>query len=246
MDFRALFLQERQKEHDGEAAMDTQVDSMSTNEDPVLCAYRTKLFEFEKPFPKQSLELFRVGLIPSVFVVPHFVTDNDEMALLQIIQTCPAQKWTQLKRRSLQQWGGQPLPTGMSPEPLAQYQLKLIERLVEFDVFPKDARPNHVLLNRYEPGQGIMAHKDGLLYHPQVAIISLGSPAVMHFFERLSDTLEGKTKPAVSVFLPRCSLLVFNEGLSIHNHEFATTTTSCRFIHELLARNQRNYTRHYQ
>ena len=33
-----------------------------------------------------------------------------------------------------------------------------------------DAPPNHVLLNEYQPGQGIDAHRDGPLYAPRVAI----------------------------------------------------------------------------
>lgn len=32
---------------------------------------------------------------------------------------------------------------------------------------------NHVLVNEYQPGQGIMAHQDGPLYTPAVAILSL-------------------------------------------------------------------------
>lgn len=35
---------------------------------------------------------------------------------------------------------------------------------------------NHVLVNEYQPGQGIMAHQDGPLYTPAVAILSLVRP----------------------------------------------------------------------
>ena len=38
-------------------------------------------------------------------------------------------------------------------------------------------RPNHVIMNEYLPGQGIMPHEDGPSYHPVVATISLGSHA---------------------------------------------------------------------
>lgn len=48
---------------------------------------------------------------------------------------------------------------------------------------------NHVLVNEYLPGQGIMPHQDGPAYFPVVAIISLGSPAVMRFFS--SSTIVG-------------------------------------------------------
>jgi alkylated DNA repair protein alkB family protein 6 len=35
-------------------------------------------------------------------------------------------------------------------------------------------RPNHVLVNEYPPGVGIMPHKDGAAYHPVVCTVSLG------------------------------------------------------------------------
>ena len=35
--------------------------------------------------------------------------------------------------------------------------------------------PNHVLINEYLPGQGIMPHKDGAAYYPVVCTVSLGS-----------------------------------------------------------------------
>ena len=48
--------------------------------------------------------------------------------------------------------------------------------------------PNHVLLNAYLPGQGIMPHQDGPLYHPGVCIVSLGAPAVIRFTRKRSDS----------------------------------------------------------
>lgn len=39
------------------------------------------------------------------------------------------------------------------------------------DAADPGARPNHVLVNAYQPGQGIMPHEDGPLYHPAVAIL---------------------------------------------------------------------------
>lgn len=39
--------------------------------------------------------------------------------------------------------------------------------------------PNHLLINEYEPHQGIMAHTDGPAYAPRTATISLGRGAVL-------------------------------------------------------------------
>ena len=35
-------------------------------------------------------------------------------------------------------------------------------------------RPNHILLNEYLPGQGIIPHIDGDLFYPTIATVSLG------------------------------------------------------------------------
>ncbi|GAV92305.1 LOW QUALITY PROTEIN: 2OG-FeII_Oxy_2 domain-containing protein, partial [Cephalotus follicularis] len=57
---------------------------------------------------------------------------------------------------------------------------KITERICEGSgLFPSAI--NHVLINEYLPNQGIMPHQDGPAYFPVVAILSLGSPAVMDF-----------------------------------------------------------------
>lgn len=91
---------------------------------------------------------------------------------------------------------------------------------------------NHVLVNEYEaPDAGIMvrlfvlqkpyhtphyhhmqAHQDGPLYEPCVAILSLGSSAVMRFYHRDGPGGIPATEPCCSVVLPRRSLLVFADA----------------------------------
>lgn len=64
----------------------------------------------------------------------------------------------------------------------------LLQRLArDTQIFGPGRDPNHVLLNAYKPGQGIMPHQDGPLYHPGVCILSLGSPTVMHFTRKSSS-----------------------------------------------------------
>ena len=41
--------------------------------------------------------------------------------------------------------------------------------------------PNHVLVNEYLAGQGIMPHEDGPLHYPNIATLTLGSHAVIEF-----------------------------------------------------------------
>ncbi|KAF8398617.1 hypothetical protein HHK36_017548 [Tetracentron sinense] len=89
---------------------------------------------------------------------------------------------------------------------------------------------NHVLINEYLPDQGIMPHQDGPAYFPVVAILSLGSPAVMNFtpHSRLSvcanEELDSDRRTVeinadkwldnhhpFSVLLMPCSLLIFKD-----------------------------------
>lgn len=46
---------------------------------------------------------------------------------------------------------------------------------------------NHVLVNEYLPGQGIMPHSDGPLFYPVICTISCGSHAVLEFYEKEQD-----------------------------------------------------------
>ena len=74
-----------------------------------------------------------------------------------------------------------PLPEGFAPELLPGWVGAVCDALVRSGVFPPDAPPNHVLLNEYQPEQGIDAHRDGPLYAPRVAIVSLGSACSFDF-----------------------------------------------------------------
>lgn len=47
--------------------------------------------------------------------------------------------------------------------------------------------PNHVLVNEYRPGEGIMSHEDGPAYYPMVATVSLGAPIVLDVFEKSEE-----------------------------------------------------------
>ncbi|XP_006833449.3 alpha-ketoglutarate-dependent dioxygenase alkB homolog 6, partial [Amborella trichopoda] len=78
---------------------------------------------------------------------------------------------------------------------------------------------NHVLIKEYLSNQGIMPHQDGPAYFPIVAILSLGSPAVMNFTPPLKLTECVTHVPdqidkhcTLSVALMPCSLLIFKDS----------------------------------
>ncbi|CAD7932928.1 unnamed protein product [Amoebophrya sp. A120] len=116
--------------------------------------------------------------------------------------------------------------------------LRPIAKQIGARFFPSAAHcPNHLLINCYQPGDGIMPHQDGPLYHPIVAILSLKSQIVFDFIAdaeqdggaeankdegvQLEDNAEvdvhdpaatsiTKSK-TTSLCLPRRSLLIFEK-----------------------------------
>ncbi|KAH9294698.1 hypothetical protein KI387_038286, partial [Taxus chinensis] len=96
------------------------------------------------------------------------------------INAVPMPKWKTLKNRRLQNWGGVVHEKGLLPQALPSWLSTITQRITDWTrLFPSPI--NHVLINEYLPGQGIMPHQDGPAYFPVVAILSLGSPAVMCF-----------------------------------------------------------------
>lgn len=69
---------------------------------------------------------------------------------------------------------------------------------------------NHVLVNEYLPGQGIMAHLDGPLFHPIISTISCGSHAVLRFHE--NDALDDRKIVCQLLIEPR-SLVIFKDDM---------------------------------
>jgi alkylated DNA repair protein alkB family protein 6 len=191
--------------------------------------------------PLASLEPHRLGApagaapLRSLFLLPDYVTELQEAHLLSNI-TAARQAWTQVSGRRLQALGGTVSGKGgLIPAPLPSWLQPLVDRvsnLTEGGLYGKEGPANHVLINSYEVGEGILPHTDGPLYCPVVAIISLGSPAVMRFTRRRGAEAEaeeeGGGKLIASVILPPRSLLVFADDAyeqCLHGIDFAEEET---------------------
>ena len=73
---------------------------------------------------------------------------------------------------------------------------------------------NHVLLNEYEPGQGIMPHLDGPLFYPTISTISLGSSTLLNFYtEDQGESLQFADRLVTSLFVEPRSLLVLKDDM---------------------------------
>ncbi|GAW26915.1 putative alkylated DNA repair protein alkB like 6 [Rosellinia necatrix] len=138
-----------------------------------------------KPLMPQSLDPVRVLQLPqAAFYIPNFITEEEEQYILDKIASAPKPRWKQLSRRRLQTWPSALINNKLVDASLPSWlEEPIITRLRSLHVgeeadpqqhiFSKSPhkRPNHVLINEYPPGIGIMPHKDGSAYHPIVCTI---------------------------------------------------------------------------
>lgn len=181
-----------------------------------------------RPIPLRS----RISLDPLLHTVPgppqllfaqEVLSEEEEKALISCIVEAPGICWRNLKHRRLQMWGGYP------EEKMVRLGVPLwIEQV--FEMCRDCVAGNHVLVNEYEAGQGILPHQDGSLYSGVVCIVSLGSSAMLRF---------SRGDRVMDVFLPRRSAIVFSGELYdewMHSiteeavDEITEATGNCRML----------------
>ncbi|XP_049872886.1 alpha-ketoglutarate-dependent dioxygenase alkB homolog 6 [Pectinophora gossypiella] len=150
-----------------------------------------------------GFERCKVQTVPaSAYYFSEWISAAEERALLEAVYAAPQPKWTQLSGRRVQNWGGTPTARGMVGEQLPRWLTGLLPRLPR----PAPRAPNHVLVNEYRAGQGILAHEDGPLFQPAVATLSLGGSCVLRLLDRARA-------PVAALLLEPRSLLVLADDL---------------------------------
>ncbi|KAF9603867.1 hypothetical protein IFM89_038125 [Coptis chinensis] len=147
------------------------------------------------------------------------------------IYNSPISKWTALKNRRLQNWGGVVHEKGLLPQALPPWLTKITERIYkDTGLFPSAI--NHVLINEYFPDQGIMPHQDGPAYFPVAAILSLGCPAVMNFSPHLKLTACNDVARNTEIDTDFVSLKddLNNDISSNHHCPFSVLLTPCSLL----------------
>lgn len=151
---------------------------------------------------------FKVPNIPNtIYYIPNFITGDEEEFLLKQVYGAPKPKWTCLSGRRLQDYGGVPHEKGMIPEKMPAWLGEYVDKVAHINVL-EGKRPNHVLVNEYLPGQGIMPHTDGPLFYPTVTTISCGSHTVLEFAENTEQRFK-----TCKLLLERCSLVVVKDRM---------------------------------
>lgn len=176
----------------------------------------------------EELEQYRVksSLVPdTIYYIPNFISPEEEAGLIGNVLAAPKPKWTYLANRSLQNWGGLPHPKGMVPERLPDWLTVYTRRLGKMGLF-EGKEPNHILMNRYEPNQGIMAHEDGPLFYPTVTTINTGSHSVLNFYAKPAEEDSTARRYVFSLLLwPRSLLVLRHQAYTSYLHEIEELTT---------------------
>lgn len=128
-------------------------------------------------------EIAPMPSIPGLRYIPEYITRQEEAAL---IRTIDAQPWiTELKRR-VQHYGYRYdyKARSVTPEsrlgPLPEWLMPYCARVHADGHFPKV--PDQVIVNEYQPGQGIAPHIDCVpCFTDTIASLSLGSSCIMEF-----------------------------------------------------------------
>ena len=152
----------------------------------------TRTDQLQLPTEPATLTLSTASMAP-LYSISTVIYINEALSvaaaavLLQFVDHSAAsiRPWVQLRNRSVIAWGGRVGPRGFEDaEDLPPFLSVLVDALVQAGLFPPQCRPNHVLINEYNSGEGIMPHTDGVAYYPCTATVSLGSAALMRFHER--------------------------------------------------------------
>ncbi|XP_055693427.1 alpha-ketoglutarate-dependent dioxygenase alkB homolog 6 [Lutzomyia longipalpis] len=159
----------------------------------------------------------------TVIYIPNFITSDEEKYILSCVAAAPKPKWTQLLNRRLINYGGVPHKNGMIAEEMPVWLQTFVEKINNLGVL-EDKKANHVLVNEYLPGQGIMPHTDGPLFHPVISTISCGSHTILRL-QKMAPTSAGNESveddsQAVQEILvePRSLLLIKDKAYHEHMH----------------------------
>jgi alkylated DNA repair dioxygenase AlkB len=166
---------------------------------------QASLFE---PQASATDELTSIGPLPhGLIYVPDFIAISEERNIIAVLDD-PAASWlTDLSRR-VQHYGfrynykARALSLEDKIGDLPAWAQSLGERLVQGGYF--SSAPDQVIVNEYEPGQGISPHVDReTCFGASVASLSIGSDVVMDF--------QSTTGAFGSVLLPARSMIVLTD-----------------------------------
>jgi alkylated DNA repair dioxygenase AlkB len=159
--------------------------------------------------------------IAGLSYIPNYIDESTEAALLELIDSQP---WMHDLKRRVQHYGwrydykarnvASDLRIGALPDLLQSYAVRLQQGGLFTEI------PDQVIINEYQPGQGISAHIDCVpCFAVTIASLSLGSPCVMDF-------THSETGEKSSLLLePRSLLVLSGDARYVWQHAIAGRKT---------------------
>lgn len=145
--------------------------------------------------------------IPGLSYIPDFITEHEQKLLLEMIDSAP---WLLDLKRRVQHYGykydykKRTVDPSMKVGDLPDWIMQVGTRIKEMNFM--EYVPDQVIVNEYEPGQGIAPHIDcEPCFENVIASLSLGSFCLMDFYKK--EDLKIKK----SFTLKPGSLLVLND-----------------------------------
>ena len=187
---------------------------------------------------RQALLFEEAAPIASAIVglsyIPNYIDESSEAALLETID---AQPWMHDLKRRVQHYGWRydykarnvtnDLKIGELPDWLQGYATKLQQAGLFYEM------PDQVIINEYQPGQGISAHIDCVpCFADNIASLSLGSPCVMDFTHA---TTGGKQSHLLE---PRSLLMLTGDARYVWQHAIAERKSD-RYNSQIIQRTRR-------
>ncbi|KAI1611713.1 alkylated DNA repair protein alkB 6 [Exophiala viscosa] len=180
------------------------------------------------------------GLPPSCYYIPSFITAAEEVHITYETQKLPEARWTVLSHRrllSLPSVLTGPARDKLIDAPLPPFLDSIVARLKQGGYFKTSTHqsPNHVLINEYKSGEGIMPHEDGPAYNPITATVSLGSHTVLEIYKK-NENGERQANPSWRIFQEPRSLLVTTGEMYVETlHGISETQTDENLNSETIA-----------
>lgn len=172
--------------------------------------------------------------IAGLSYIPNYIDESTEAVMLEIIDSQP---WMHDLKRRVQHYGwrydykarnvASDLRIGALPDWLQTYAVCLQQEGLSAET------PDQVIINEYQPGQGISAHIDCVpCFADSIASLSLGSPCVMDF-------THSKTGEKSSLLLePRSLLVLTGDARYVWQHAIAGRKTD-RYQGQIISRKRR-------
>ena len=181
-----------------------------------MTARQADLFAGAEPAPPPPDDVLPGLRALGVVYEPEFLRSDECERLLADIDARDEQ-WRDDLRRRVQHYGwrydykARAVTADMRIGPLPDFIRPVAERLREGGWFAET--PDQVIVNEYEPGQGIAAHADRDCFGPAVATLSLGDRWPMRF-----TPPEGAGGEPLELFLDVGSLTVLTDAARTHWH----------------------------